>query len=77
MPCVYSSGDVDFEVGDDAPSVRALGVERLFGQRGLVVMCGGVRRGLGVLVLGFFLGGWLDGRTRDQILRADGGRGNC
>ena len=60
MPCVCSSGDVEFEVGDDAPIVSALGVERLFGQRGLVVMCGGVRRGLGVLVLGIFLGGgWM------------------
>ena len=77
MPYVCSSGDVEFEVGDDAPSVSALGVERLFGQRGLVVMCGGVLRGLGMLVLGFFWGVWLDGRTRDRMLRAGGGRGNC
>ena len=70
MPCVCSSGDVDIGVGDDAPNVRALGVERLFGQRRLVVMCGGVRRGLGVLVLGFFFfwggrGGWMVGLEID------------
>ena len=59
MPYVCSSGDVGFEVGDDAPSICALGVERLFSQRGIVVLCEGFPRRASIR---FFWGdGWVVG----------------
>ena len=59
MPYVCSSGDVGFEVGDDAPSICVLGLEWLFSQRELVVLCEGFPRRASIR---FFWGdGWVVG----------------